>query len=1418
LPTKYKKRKPKPPARSLADELAEADDQAPARPSAESSNPPTPPKDATDEDLRKWIQQIPEKRTFSKSITNLLSVLTRLRKSSTSPDLEKEGMAKGDNQTPGRKSARNTRGENSPDQEKDTPKEEPTWEEEYGSGGKIEVPQGALWRSTSDIIKLLRETTKNFSEGSAANLVDWLHDFARSLYRINVPSGTGVSLLPFFLRHPALGKYNSLEERDKVDWKATTEALIKLHQCSSDRQLAAQEITALRQGKMSVSEFAEKLRKLGRYAYEYLGKEARDRLTATHLLNRVSKDIRVELRRLPTTPVTLKEMKHQADRIEKTLALEAGEEEEEALIAAIKVQFPDQTRQWSQQGGRRQWQDRGVPLQFQNLPMQQGSCPHQCSSVPVQYPYPGNYNNQQWYGRNHGPYQFQDPRRQPGPAPQPAIEAPPPQHQGQTRGQRPGVNSVSKFLLLVVALSLLPTTAPLQICGFGRTGNSFVAPSPIACTGTSDVPLQRHEANIYTARPEALELEAFKCIRTLIHVRKFSFLTIYSTIEKIIVDQTTSIPVEECRKASQLRSYQGHELKEVAPGLFRTEAVGNWTDQQHWFGTKEENIFELTMQRGTIASTDGNNIISELGSMEQCAIHSGHCQDEESTTVWEKHSVQRECPFQYSMATEAIMSPDFVAIPALDIFSAIDKDVRKLHNIMEECHFNNAILTDDGLLIELPTLLYQRPRHTAFWLRTKRELATISGGANHQPISVDIRQNFSVPLIFKLYKKRDIMECPIVHQNIADPMLLREFKRFNVTKTMLERRTRLYPEDRNHPRNYLLIALKSIRIAQYSWREKRRLTEQKRDLTEGEMALLRLINEQDVFIFDKLLAREFGESTPDIVNQDHRFPLPTFDEKRMAQERLEPYMEPSWSARPPPPPIFTTTTTEAAPYRPPPPTRPPPATSTTTTSRPTTSAPTMPRPTTSVPNITTEKPAEQDDKKQESKKTIEESFRNACKNQYVSTSLFETILAIDPTAAVHQLLKRRDISAKRIGDSILFRNAEPVVQATMHWDRKVNNICYDLVPVTVEDVLWFQLPGSEDLVAEAVVIPCHERQPIIHREGSKWIGMNNREVNPQRLGRPFRRTQTQYLLDPPRTFYTTLEEETGVSTGSDKENERRFDRYQRNLEHTLETNGILHDGWNMIRNATQNLHKSAKEIYHNTIDAISKGARKVFFSILQLLIWISIPLLIILLCIGFVYGYTKYMAFRKMTRLAGRAARTATDELLERTLARINNVELRDDIPAHPQLARSFDQEYPLMGINTLRINHIQAARIPHIDVILEGKKLEALFDTGAGVTYAPISSISTKLNTSVQPTAVAANGSTIQFLGTTKSTINIGNLQVKHDILVSKDSDCPAPMLIGTDVMEKINKIGHNVSINLHKKQIFIGSSMIPINAISGI
>uniref|UniRef100_A0A8R1E3R2 Uncharacterized protein n=1 Tax=Caenorhabditis japonica TaxID=281687 RepID=A0A8R1E3R2_CAEJA len=81
-----------------------------------------------------------------------------------------------------------------------------------------------------------------------------------------------------------------------------------------------------------------------------------------------------------------------------------------------------------------------------------------------------------------------------------------------------------------------------------------------------------------------------------------------------------------------------------------------------------------------------------------------------------------------------------------------------------ECHLNNTILTDDGLLIELPTQLYQRSRHTAFWLRAKRELATIS---------VDIRQNFSLPLIFKLYEKRNITECPIVHQNIADPMLLR---------------------------------------------------------------------------------------------------------------------------------------------------------------------------------------------------------------------------------------------------------------------------------------------------------------------------------------------------------------------------------------------------------------------------------------------------------------------------------------------------------------------------------------------------------------------------------------------------------------------------------------------------------------------
>uniref|UniRef100_A0A8R1EGD9 RVP domain-containing protein n=1 Tax=Caenorhabditis japonica TaxID=281687 RepID=A0A8R1EGD9_CAEJA len=139
-----------------------------------------------------------------------------------------------------------------------------------------------------------------------------------------------------------------------------------------------------------------------------------------------------------------------------------------------------------------------------------------------------------------------------------------------------------------------------------------------------------------------------------------------------------------------------------------------------------------------------------------------------------------------------------------------------------------------------------------------------------------------------------------------------------------------------------------------------------------------------------------------------------------------------------------------------------------------------------------------------------------------------------------------------------------------------------------------------------------------------------------------------------------------------------------------------------------------------------------------------------------------------------------------------------EDRQQRPNIRRPIRQEYPEVRVNAVRSSLVRAAKLPHIEVELQGSKINALFDTGAAVSYLPISSVPTDIETGHQPTAKAANGSSLQFLGTCKAILRIGEIFVPHTFLVSSDLECPAPLLIGSDIIEKINKNGHDVNFNL--------------------
>ncbi|PIC47820.1 hypothetical protein B9Z55_007031 [Caenorhabditis nigoni] len=1341
------------------------------------------------------------------------------------------------------------------------------------------------WKQKADLAKTLDPRIKKFSEGRSSDLFRWLEEYSKTLFRLEIPRKIGTEMLPFFLSGTALIKYNSIDEAITHDWEKVTQQLMKLHDCPADRELSRQELTSTKQGKRSVTAFADHIRKQGEYCYQGIAPQVRDGLLVSHFINGCSKEIKTRLRQLQKQPKDLAETIAEAEKIQRLIQLE---EEEDDTIDGLEAQI-NQLRFQQTQGGQ--------PTRGRGEHFSGGNYPNESNGENCQNPrggqHPGWFQNDNRQGRgksngrngpqsfgNHG-NSFQDSdNHSNGNSNQNSQRIGNDNNQNQNQSsnqpQRQGprigwdgngrpylINNISKVLLgLAMCLMMITNVSATQICGFGETGNVFIPPTPTLCNFDHTLPLKAYSVNVYQQKSEATTIEAHKCFKHEIRGETYSFLRIYTSTEAKM-GYRVAISSEECRRTAITKKYKDAELEEIAPGIYRShelkEAAENSTS---WIGTTTFKTFEFTLEVGKVASLDGEHVISTLGSLEKCTFSSGSCQDESSTVVWEPKDMYRECQFELVQKAEAIISQQHVAVPEMEIFSKFDTDLRRLQNALDGCSIHQGYRTDDGYIIEFPDVqgkgwvpdMHIDPSMTGklpeYWFRRTRDTVTMLGPAG-TTFSVDIGEPFFTPIVRRLFAATNIDQLTELKNPITEPEILKEFGRYNVTNKLLSDRAQLYPEDRKHPNGRLLIALKAIRVAQYGYRQLKRIRDLKRPLTRAEQELMIGIERKTPFLFDSLLEKEFGRSDSTTRNRDPQYENPRFDEEKLETYRnLLPMDEPSWTTTTTEPPttktpeyqstlppyqnprqqFHTTTTTKAPEYQS---TLPPYQNSsqqlhTTTTTR--SPSPTQPSPRSEMGHVpeanrnvvheATAAPRKMEAKEQDwtekEEQTQFNTFKEVCLNQWRETSLFQTILKIDPTAAIRQLLRRTDVSAKIIGESLLVSKCRQVTPDVVHYGRKVNNTCYNLTPVTVKGKLWFQLPGSEDLIGEASEIACEDRPPIIRFEHNRWVGLGNQEVQPQFLARPNGRPQEQFLLPAPETFHTNLEEETGVSTGTDKEMQNKYGQHNRNLRKRLITEGILTDTIGKVKETTESAGKSVKNLYKSAMDSLKDGVKEVVFSMIALILWICVPIVTILLIVFSIYGYCKYKAYKGATSVAKRASRKATREMFQ--IARnalINNVNMQETTNFGP-VSRTYQEEYPIYAINSIQINTVPAVKLPHINVEVDGMLLEALLDTGAEISYLPLSSVTSTIDTKDRPQARTANGTSISFLGTWKSAVKIGKHLVSHTFLVSQDGDCPAPMLIGADVVKKLNTLGHELSLNLHKNIVKIGNCHINVSPIS--
>lgn len=181
------------------------------------------------------------------------------------------------------------------------------------------------------------------------------------------------------------------------------------------------------------------------------------------------------------------------------------------------------------------------------------------------------------------------------------------------------------------------------------------------------------------------------------------------------------------------------------------------------------------------------------------------------------------------------------------------------------------------------------------------------------------------------------------------------------------------------------------------------------------------------------------------------------------------------------------------------------------------------------------------------------------------------------------------------------------------------------------------------------------------------------------------------------------------------------------------------------------------------------------------------------------------------------------DILREHTLA---SIDLMYEEPKKRKLTNqqlnSRSDHYPNRVVDYLkmmkRVNNIAAVNSvqPFITAYVNGKSVVALFDSGASISYCQES---TKRELALMeekyahlPRARAANSTEIRFLCKCVVTLKMGAFAGQCALLVTKDEHCPAPLLLGTDVMEQINKKKLVVQLNVAKREVIIGRQRLPM------
>lgn len=453
--------------------------------------------------------------------------------------------------------------------------------------------------------------------------------------------------------------------------------------------------------------------------------------------------------------------------------------------------------------------------------------------------------------------------------------------------------------------------------------------------------------------------------------------------------------------------------------------------------------------------------------------------------------------------------------------------------------------------------------------------------------------------------------------------------------------------------------------------------------------------------------------------------------------------------------------------------------------------------------------------------------------------IVKQLMKLDTTLAARIWLKRTDIAARVAGEALLVWPCAQVNSDFVFWNHRVGTDCYALLPVVINETMYFAIPGSKDLIRSGPKIPCFEAPIGVRYDENSHTWMSQKgQVDVKPLIQNFSQQVDRGLpiqLDAPISLHEN--EDIPPFQSSLELNMLETWRLKQQLNHLINATSKIHIEPEKVRRTLREIGDGTKDVnglgifrIKHIVTGLVSDAENVysFFStgfmryLSDILMWALIAGTVFILiylsiyCGGFCtciecLGGTCWQIFRCFCQCCGNICTKAVRNRRNETEApqtqqrRESTIELR---------RRPRQPIYTLTDQDTPTIYSEPIMWLP----FEEHAKYQALIDTGAALTlmdkrvwddlnanriYKTRKCKSDLLPVSVTGHALAVEGQTVE-------TVVLGDRPTKIGFIIVKN--CPHPIILGWDAIMELSQKSGIVTIDVPNQKCTLGSTETPL------